>query len=115
MIQATYQFLAAATNGVASIGLITGPAGMTGKVTSVSAISSTAITGSGELSIGAAGLHGTIDIPATSLGDRVGGTFRPAYSEGGRTRINPDEVVDLNITSATTLGAADFFITVEWR
>jgi len=118
MIQQSYEILAASTNGLASIGQIAGPPGMVGEITSVSAVCTTAITGSGELSIGNAAdeaSYGTFDIPATSQFQRVAGTHRPTYSNGGRTDISPDDVIDLAITNATTLGAANFFITIDWR
>lgn len=118
MIQESYHLESIGSNSTGIVYRLPGPDGMRGIVSSCVAVIETATTGPvGEISLGNAGdasAFGKIDIPNASINDRVGG-FEPGYDNGHARQTNPDELILVDVTIATTLGALSLFITVDWE
>jgi len=119
MIQATYELTAASVASAATIGRITGPEGMSGEITSVSAICTTQITvAAGQLNLGNgsdADKYGTFSVPLTAANARVDGSYSPTWVRGVKQKIDIDEVLLVAADGAPTAGAATIFITIEWE
>ena len=119
IIQATYRFLAATVSSSGIIGRIVGPEGRKGRITSMSALCTTNITGSeGTIDAGnssTADAYMTLTVPNTSANDRVAGVLSIAYARGMYPVSSPNQVIEISVGGEPTAGAADIVVTMDWE
>lgn len=113
-LEITYHFPAASLIGGAVIGRFAGPAGMTGRVRSITGVTTTGITVlDSSVTVGAAGeavaVTGTLPITAINLG--VSAT---AAEIAAGTELLADTVCEVTDDGAPTAGAATLAIVVGW-
>lgn len=120
-VQITYQVLASAiVSSAGQAGNFSGPAGMTGRLVSMTSVVTTGVTvaaASVELrDQGATETYGTLAVAVSAAGDVNNALTIDDASDSptDNNRIPADTSLELNGDGAATAGACDFYVTIEW-
>ena len=115
-LRESYRLPAAATTTAGVLGRFIGPAGRVGRVVNISHIVTTAVTVAADvISVGPNGAAAPVlHSVGVSLIAAGGAISRTAASLLAQTELPADTVVEIATNGASTLGAADINVTVEW-
>lgn len=118
-IRITYRFAALSTASVAVIARFLGPVGRVGRLASFTWIVTTGITVTapvvrlGTAATPALVLSKTMAVAAANLGGGITATEEDSAMTAAK-RLPADTVAQLDVLTASTAGAADFTIVIDW-
>lgn len=115
-IYITYQLSAAATSAAGTLLSVKGPAGKTGRLHAMGAVTTTAVTvATANITVGVTGTldkFGSLALPVATVGS---GYNAPTVVDTDTVSVDADsEVLLISTDGGSTAGAADIAVTMAW-